>query len=94
MMALWHPMASIVTMQPLMARSFKSSGMAVISLDLLCVLSCPMTSPPFCEHQADTTCTGDSSVARSNDALTVLPSSETTAPWVNLETAWVHDRKH
>ena len=57
-----------VTMQPLMARSFKSSGMAVISLDLLCVLSCPMTSPPFCEHQADTTCTGDSSVARSNDA--------------------------
>ena len=68
--------------------------MAVISLDLLCVLSWPMTRPPFCEHQADTTCTGDSSLARSNDALTVLPSRETTAPWVNLETAWVHDRKH
>lgn len=78
----------IVTIQPLMAKSSRSSGMAVISLDLLCVpgsspgqaLSWPMTRPPFCEHQADTTCTGDSSVARSNDALTVLPSSETTAP--------------
>lgn len=56
--ALWHPMASIVTTEPLMAKSSRSSGMAVISLDLLCVLSWPMTSPPFCEHQADTTCTG------------------------------------
>src|SRR5438552_7586750 len=32
-MALWVPIASIVTIHPSRARSFKSSGMAVISLD-------------------------------------------------------------
>ena len=87
-------MASIVTIQPLMANSWRSSGIAVISLDFVSVLMWPTTRPPFYEHHAETIGKGEAAVARSKDAFTVLPSRETRAPWVSCATAWVQDRKH
>ena len=68
--------------------------MAVISLDFVSVLVWPRTRPPWSEHQAESICNGEAAVARSKDAFTVLPSSETRAPWVSCATAWVQDRKH
>src|SRR5215471_21763588 len=67
--------------------------MAVISLDFCSVLICPMTSPPLSEHQAESIGNGDRAVARSKDDCTVLPSSETRAPWGSCATAWVQERK-
>ncbi len=86
-------MASMVTIQPLIANSCKRAGIAVISFGLLSVFSWPTTRPPFCEHQAYSMCKGEDAVARSKDARTVLPSSETMAPWVNAAMARVQDRK-
>ena len=77
----------MVTIHPLMASNCKSSGIAVISFDLLSVFSWPRTRPPFCEHHAETICKGEAAVARSKEALTVLPSSETRAPCVRAATA-------
>src|SRR5262249_15345767 len=46
-MAVWQPIASMVTIQPLMASKCRRSGMVVISLDLLSVFSWPTTTPPM-----------------------------------------------
>jgi len=54
--------------------------MAVISLDFASVLIWPITRPPWSEHHAESMCKGEEAVARSKDARTVLPSSETSAP--------------
>ena len=68
--------------------------MAVISLDFASVLIWPITRPPWSEHHAESMCEGEEAVARSKDARMVLPSSETSAPWVSCATAWVQERKH
>jgi hypothetical protein len=68
--------------------------MAVISLDFASVLSWPRTRPPCSEHHAESICKGEDAVARSKEALTVLPSSEMSAPWVSCATACVQARKH
>ena len=40
----WHPIASMVTIAPLIFSSSSNSGIAVISLDLSSTLRCPITS--------------------------------------------------
>src|SRR5262252_5879161 len=77
-----------------MANSCKRFGMAVIALDLLSVLVWPMTRPPFSEHQAESMCKKEEAVARSKEAVTVLPSRKTRTPWVSWATARVQERKH
>src|SRR5215831_2570974 len=62
-MAVWHPIVSMVTIQPLMASNWSSSGMVVISFDLVSVLIWPRTRPPCSEHQAESMCKGDAAVA-------------------------------
>ena len=56
-MAVWQPIASMVTMQPSSASSRSRRGMAVISLDFASVATCPSTSP-LAVAQALTRCSG------------------------------------
>ena len=53
----WHPMASMVTSAPFSSRRWSSSGMAVISLDLMSVASWPRTRR-WRDAQAETRCSG------------------------------------
>src|SRR4029453_10975374 len=87
-------MASIVTIQPLMAHSWRSAGIAVIALDFVSVLIGPTPRPPFSAHHAETIGQGEAAVARAKAAFPVLPSQETRAPWGSCATACVQDRKH
>ncbi len=56
-MAVWMPIASIVTMQPLMSSVVSSSGIAVISLYFSAVAVCPSTTPTSAAN-AFTRCSG------------------------------------
>src|SRR3954447_25632170 len=55
--AFWAPIASIVTMPRRTSIFFRSSGVAVISLDFSAQTSCPRARP-YSPAQAVTTCRG------------------------------------
>src|SRR5512135_488655 len=59
----WHPMASIVTTAPFRSNSSSNSGMALISLDLASVATCPKVKR-FSTAQALTTCRAERPTVR------------------------------
>ena len=82
----WHPIASMVTIAPLILSSSSNSGMAVISLDLSSTLRCPITSfGP--QAQAETMWMADWLELVSNDRRRVFPSTATTPSSVSFRLA-------
>src|SRR5437764_512601 len=71
--ASWAPIASIVTMPPRTSIFFRSSGIAVISLDFSAQACCPRARP-YSPAQAVTTCKGPRSSLASWLRRAVLPS--------------------
>ncbi len=88
-MSFWQPMASLVTIAPEISRFLISSGIAVISFDLLSQACCPR-SRRFSVAQALTICRGPLPAALSKDRRAVLPSMATTRPSVDSATACTH----
>ena len=68
----WHPIASMVTIAPLIFTSSSNSGMAVISLDLSSTLRCPRTSS-WSQAQAETMWMAAWRELESNDRRRGLP---------------------
>ena len=69
----WQPMASMVTTAPLRSSSSSNSGMAVISLDLASVATCPKVRR-FSTAQALTTCRAERPTVRRAEPRWALPS--------------------
>ena len=85
-MAVWQPIASIVTVQPRTSSRARSAGIAVISFDLSSTATCPSTSP-LASAQALTRCSAALPFARSCERRSVFPSMATTCPTVCGATA-------
>jgi len=49
-MSRWQPIASIVTIAPVMASMSSSFGIAMISLDFSATLTCPQHEPLTCRE--------------------------------------------
>ena len=92
-MAVWQPIASVVTRQPRSSSNSKSLGIAVISLDLASVASWPSTRR-LALAQALTLCKGPRPRLRSREPRAVLPSTATTSPSVTCATVRVQLQKH
>ena len=86
-------MASMVTMHPLSSSIPSSRGMAVISLDLSSVFTCPRVRV-LAEAQALTRWMACLPALLSWERRTVLPSMATTSPGSNSATDWLHSIKH
>ena len=82
----WHPIASMVTIAPLIFSSSSNSGMTVISLDLSSTLRCPRTSF-WSQAQAETMWMAAWLELETNDRRRVFPSAATTPSSVSFRLA-------
>lgn len=86
--AVWQPIASIVTIHPFNSNTISSLGMAVISLHFSAVLTCPNTML-FVSAQALTMCMADFALFPRESRI-VLPSMLLISPSVSSATLFTH----
>src|ERR1700761_6764275 len=91
-MALWQPIASIVTSDPWRFKSLSSLGIAVISLLLAAVLIWPKTRR-LAEANAEILGEADLPAACSKLRRSVLPSTAISRPWEALTRLLTQRRK-
>jgi hypothetical protein len=91
-MAVWQPIASMVTVAPSRSSRRSSAGMAVISFDFSATATCPSTSR-LALAQALTRCRAARPASPARAPRSALPSMGTTCPAVPGATACTQARK-